>query len=407
MADRRAVIIGGGITGVLTARALALAGWDVVILEAAHLGAGSSSRTAAGIRQQFSTPETVRGMRFAMDFYLRFGDELPDPSPVVVQNGYLFLHGDAEAHERGRARVAMQRAQGLAEVELLDAAELGERFAWVDADAVVGGTYCPTDGFIHPHLIYSDGAERCRQLGVEIRQGTRVVGGARAGGKLQVVETTKGQVGGDVFIDCTNAFTRQLAPMLGLAHLPVAPLKRHLWFIQRDGSLDAEAFMAMPLVITPSGVYLRPENPDSLLVGWAHATAPEPDFTYEDQDVVQAGYAHNSGIDAAPYEAWMHAAEVLPPIGEFGGITATTAGFYGTTPDHNPFFGFDKAVPNVLRLVGFSGHGAMFGPFTARVAAAFCEAGEDLDTVELHDGPVDVGAFALDREFVAGEHLVI
>ena len=74
MADRRAVCIGGGITGVLTARELRLAGWDVVVLEGRTVGAGSSSRTAAGIRQQFSTPDTVRGMRYAVRFYQAFGE---------------------------------------------------------------------------------------------------------------------------------------------------------------------------------------------------------------------------------------------------------------------------------------------------------------------------------------------
>ena len=72
--DRSAVCIGGGITGVLAARELLLAGWKVTVLEGRHVGAGSSSRTAAGIRQQFSTPETVRGMRYAVAFYRSFAE---------------------------------------------------------------------------------------------------------------------------------------------------------------------------------------------------------------------------------------------------------------------------------------------------------------------------------------------
>ena len=65
---QRVVIIGAGITGALCAWRFQAAGWQVTVLEAQHIGAGSSSRTAAGIRQQFSTPETVLGMRYAVDF---------------------------------------------------------------------------------------------------------------------------------------------------------------------------------------------------------------------------------------------------------------------------------------------------------------------------------------------------
>ena len=36
MGDRRAVVIGAGITGILSARELLLSGWDVVVLDAAH-----------------------------------------------------------------------------------------------------------------------------------------------------------------------------------------------------------------------------------------------------------------------------------------------------------------------------------------------------------------------------------
>jgi glycine/D-amino acid oxidase-like deaminating enzyme len=106
-------------------------------------------------------------------------------------------------------------------------------------------------------------------------------------------------------------------------------------------------------------------------------------------------------------EAWSRFARVVPAVGAFEGLVATTAGFYAVSPDHNPFLGYDRRVSNLIRLVGFSGHGAMLGPFTARVARALAEAGRDVASLALPQGEVDLGAFALDRGFHAAETMVI
>jgi glycine/D-amino acid oxidase-like deaminating enzyme len=63
------VVIGGGVTGVLTALFLAHAGHRVTLLEKNSLGSGSSQRSAACIRQQFGTPSTVRGIIYATRFF--------------------------------------------------------------------------------------------------------------------------------------------------------------------------------------------------------------------------------------------------------------------------------------------------------------------------------------------------
>lgn len=104
----------------------------------------------------------------------------------------------------------------------------------------------------------------------------------------------------------------------------------------------------------------------------------------------------------------MGIAEAMPPIGEFDGITATTCGYYATTPDHNPFLGFDRWRPNLLRLVGFSGHGAMMGPFTAIAAARLAERGDVSDHLTLPSGDtVSLAAFRIDRTFHHAETMVI
>lgn len=90
------VIIGGGTTSALIAVRLAERGFRVTVLEKAQLGNGSSSRSSAGIRAQFSTEETVVGMQYSEWWYSHFHDLLHSSTdvrtqPVMRQNGYLFL----------------------------------------------------------------------------------------------------------------------------------------------------------------------------------------------------------------------------------------------------------------------------------------------------------------------------
>lgn len=407
MPDRRAIVIGAGITGVLVARELLLEGWHVTLLEARHVGAGSSSRTAAGIRQQFSTPGTVRGMRYSVRSYQALADEIEGGVSPIVQNGYLFLHADPARWDQARQTAALQRSAGLQEVEILDAPELHARFPWVARGAVLGATYCPTDGFLLPHLVYNEGAKRVRQLGGQVLQNAPVVAAHGSGARLTGVETPRGTFEADLFVDATNAWTRRLAPLLGAEQLEVRAKKRYLWFLAREGAMSAETLSAMPLVITPAGTYCRPENPDTLLMGHKHEADPEDDFTYEDQDQIETAYSHQGGIDAVPFGLWMELAEILPDVAEFGGINATASGYYAETRDHNPFLGYDRQRENLIRLVGFSGHGAMMGPFTARVAAALAAAGHDLDAVEVDGDAVPLDAFRIGREPSGREQMVI
>lgn len=407
-ASRKVVVIGGGITGTLVAHALQQTGWQVNLLEAAHVGAGSSSRTAAGIRQQFSTRETVLGMQYSVQFYARWQEEMGGEISPIQQNGYLFLFDDDTAFQEARTRTVSQQSWGLVEVEALDSSELQQRFSFVDPSAVVGGTWCPTDGFLRPEAIYNDAAAALRANGGVIHQNAKVIGARHQGERLVAVESSKGWHEADLFIDCTNAWTRKLSPLIGAQDLPVAALKRYLWFIDRGAAWSKEDMDKMPLVIAPSGAYCRPENPQSMLVGWAHQAPDQaPDFSFEDQDEIEPDFFHRSGTDARPFEAWMELAQCIEPLGEFAGISSTTAGFYGSTPDHNPFLDFDQQIPNLMRLVGFSGHGAMFGPFTAAVAVALAEAEKQLDSVEIATGRADLKAFQVNRNFENHEQMVI
>lgn len=409
MADRSAVVIGGGITGTLTGCALLRAGWTVTLIEAQHIGAGSSSRTAAGIRQQFSTRESVLGMRYSVDFYKRWHQTMGQEGEPIEQNGYLFLVQGEQAWAAAQKRVADQHRWGLTEVQALSPQQTAAQFPYVDPEEITGATWCPTDGFLRPDVVYNEAAEAFRALGGTLLQSSPLVAAERAGERLVSVKTGKGvTLHADVFLDCTNAWSRRVGDLLGAAHLPVQALKRYLWFIDRGESMSAETLLKMPLVISPQGAYCRPENAGSLMTGWKHS-APDVSaaFAYEDQDTIEPAYFHKNDADSRPFETWMALAQAMPPVGEFAGISATTAGFYGTTPDHNPFLDFDPNTRNLIRMVGFSGHGAMFGPFSAQVGLALVEAGGSIDHVSVLGDQAALSPFKIDRDFGAAEAMVI
>lgn len=387
------VIIGGGATGALTAVRLAERGFRVTVLEKATPGNGSSSRSAAGIRAQFSTEETVVGMQYSEWWYSHFHDILRSPAeareqPVMRQNGYLFLYEDpavipawqprrkqelARIWQYAQAAAAMQQRLGLP-VEVLNPRGVRERWPHLIPDRLVGATWCPSDGFLIPHIIYSEGLRRAQELGVEVRQHTEVLGALLQGDCVQALVTNNGTFEADWFVNATNIWAARFSPRIGGMSLPVSPLKRYLYFLKpAQPVMDASAWHRLPMTIygvgSQRGAHSRPEN-DLLLLAWAHETEPETQFTDADQDRIDAPFRHDNGIDNYGYALLAQVEEFSPLLANAGGLVATTCGFYGTTPDANPLIGRDARQQNLVHAVGFSGHGLMHAPITALLVEA-------------------------------------
>ena len=98
------VVVGGGTVGAWTAVLLAESGaGKVVLLEAATLGDGASSRAAGMVRAQGGTEPAIKlGLR-AQEFYIASGDRFPLDCGFVAQ-GYLmpsFTEAEVQqAHDR-------------------------------------------------------------------------------------------------------------------------------------------------------------------------------------------------------------------------------------------------------------------------------------------------------------------
>ena len=420
------VLIGGGSTNALAAVRLAERGFRVTALEKARIGNGSSSRSAAGIRAQFSVEETVIGMQYSEWWYSQFHEILRTPSersqPVIKQNGYLFLYEDpeqagpawkpavrsaaAQAWQLAQANVAMQQKIGLP-VEILTPQEIHEHWPHLESGRLVGATWCPADGFLFPHMIYTEGFRRAQELGARVLQDTEVIGARLLGGRITALETTKGPIEADWFVNGTNAWAPRLNRCIGGMPLPVSPLKRYHYFLKPDMPImSQEEWERLPMTIYGMGIgrgaHSRPEN-ELLMLAWAHETMPEPDFTDEDQDRIDPPFNHSNGIDNYGYAILEQVMLFAPRLAEAGGLIATASGFYGTTPDANPLIGIDTNLSNLVHAVGFSGHGLMHAPITAVLVEATIAGDVEDGRVRLpppfEGHTIDLNAFDPGRTF--------
>ena len=400
------VIIGGGATSALISVRLAERGFRVTVLEKAQLGNGSSGRSAAGIRAQFSTEETVVGMQYSEWWYSHFHDLLHSPpevrqQPVIRQNGYLFLYESPDAipvwqprrrHELARlwqhaqTAASVQKSVGLP-VEVLTPQIVQERWPHLNAERLVGATWCPTDGFLIPHMIYTEGFRRAKELGVDVHQQTEVLGAQLHRGRISALLTSKGPLEADWFVNATNAWAARVSPRIGGMTLPVSPLKRFLYFLKPSQAImDAVNWQRLPMTIYGVGSYRgahsRPEH-DLLMIIWGHETEPEPDFSDTDQDRIDPPFRHDNGIDNYGYAILAQIEEFSPLLANAGGLIATTSGFYGVTPDANPLIGRDTNQQNLIHAVGFSGHGLMHAPITALLVEAILTGNIDHGQVRI------------------------
>src|SRR5271169_2756456 len=149
MQTAEVVIIGGGIVGSSIAYHLLAAGCrDVLVIERESAqGKGSTGKSMGGVRAQFSTPVNIQMSLYSIPFYASFDERLGYPAGYRPQ-GYLFCATHESHLAYLRTNFQKQIAMGLRDVRLVAADEIRGMFPQLRCDDIVGGSFCPTDGFV-------------------------------------------------------------------------------------------------------------------------------------------------------------------------------------------------------------------------------------------------------------------
>ncbi|HJW50060.1 MAG TPA: FAD-binding oxidoreductase [Candidatus Limnocylindria bacterium] len=360
------VIVGGGIIGASIAYHLAVRGVrDVVVLERDHLGSGSTTRNAGGVRLQFSTEINVRLSLRSLPRIERFQEEM-GADPHLRQVGYLFLITEERDVAPFEASLAMWKQLGVP-AQRLDAAGVHAVFPELRVDDLRFATLCMRDGYCDPTSLLNGYVARAKEKGARFREEEPVIRITREGGRVSAVRTPKGQITCKTVVNAAGAWGAEVGALAGI-DLPIKPLRRQIFVTDPVPGLDRD----FPLTVEfGSSLYFHRES-GGVLMGMADPTD---------------GPGFDSSVNWDFLPTLVERALFRLPILERANVKTGWAGFYEDTPDKHPIIGA-VGVDGFLCAAGFSGHGIMHAPATGEAIAELIVDGRT---------SLDLSALAYDR----------
>lgn len=356
MARYDAVIVGGAIMGSAVALGLRAEGFDgtiAVIERDPGFAQAATTLSCASIRQQFSIPENIRLSRHTLDLFRRLEQEFGPGSDIAFrEKGYLILAGP-EGRATLQANHAVQVAEG-ADILFEDAEALVRRFPWLSTDGLAAGAFGASgEGWFDAHAYLGLFRKALKARGVDTLTGA-VVAVRRDGNRIAAVTLADGDViEAGLLVNAAGPNAGRVAAMAGV-RLPVEPRKRTVFVFEAR-----ERPEGLPLLVDPSGIYVRPEGSVYICGGAEDEAAEsaadpmdfEPDWSLFEEQVWPVLAARIPLFEAIrPTRAW--------------------AGHYDyNTLDQNAVIGRHPEVTNLLFCTGFSGHGLQQAPGAGRAVA--------------------------------------
>jgi sarcosine oxidase subunit beta len=348
------LIVGGGVVGTSIAFALARRRpGRVVLLEKAYLGAGSSGKSGAIVRQHYSNRLTASMAQKSLRVFEHFEDAVGGP-PVFTHTGIVLV-----VNERDRAgleaNVAMQRELGI-HVRMVSAQELAD----IDTNARLAegelAAFESEAGYVEAVQVVASFAEAARRDGADVRLGVEVKAILTEGDKVVGVDTNEGKYLSRCVILATGPWAAQLAKGVGIK-LPVQACRTQVALFRRPADFGRRGAVYGDFV---QGLYFKPTHGDMVHAGSL------------------AGEEVNEPVDPDHYDEaakgdWLPGVRQRLsrryPAMHRGYGRGGYGALYEITPDWHPIIDRLPRLDGVYCAVGFSGHGFKMSPIVGQLMA--------------------------------------
>jgi len=357
-----AIVIGAGISGAATAYHLQKAGAKTLLIERGETASGGTGKSAAIIRQSYSTPLLVRLARTSIDMLANAKSELGQDAGFV-QDGYCFVV-NAEMLDGAKKNVAMQKSLGIVN-EWSEGPGFAQHLPELNPAGVAGIVYEPHGGYADPVQATEAYVAAFRKAGGEFRPRTSARRLLRQGARITGVELDTGDVSATHIVNAAGPWAKPLAESAGL-DLPMRAVR------EQDTVWQVPAGRAVPKSSVSMGVdacYYRPLGQGRFIIGrgfpkeyhdvdpYNFKTSADDDFIRDVQTRVERRFPAFAGMK----------------------LLEAYAALYDVTPDWYPVVGPRTGVAGYADFSGGSGHGFKIAPAIGRELAGWLLTGEVAD----------------------------
>ncbi len=360
-------IVGGGLTGCVTAYQLALRRSSVVVLERGFVGGQSSGVNFGNLRLQGrylrQLPLALRAQAMWEGLEREIGECVE-----FSQTGHVHVALDAAQVGEIETHAVDCRPYGLA-VEILDRAEVRRRFPFL-ADIVPAASWSPRDATVNARLVCPAYARAARRHGAEIIEQIDVTAvEALPGGSFRL------RTDRDLTVECGHLVNAAGAWATGLAAQFGEPVPAFAAGPVQIVTEPLPRFVDPVIHAVDGGILFRQTARGNVLVA-GHPRVPVD--------------AASGRARPPPQKVVMNMARLarLVPGLARQSVIRTWTGIEGYLPDMLPVFGPSRTMPGLLHAFAFCGHGLQIGPAVGAVLAEL-----------ILDGgsQTPIGDFAIDR----------
>ena len=310
-----AAIIGAGVTGIATARRLALSGQRVLLLEkGADILSGASKANSALLHTGFDAPEGSLELAcmqagYAEYLTLRRAMNLP-----LLETGAMVVAWTAEQQAALPDILAAAHRNGVCDSRLLTPTDIAAREPHLAA--ALAAVLVPGEHVIDPWSPFHGYALEILDLHGTILRQTQVTGGRFDGARWQI-DTSGGRFHARSIVNCAGLYGDRIdAAFLGRTDFTIKPRKgQFVVFDKAAAALLGSIILPVPDART-KGVVLTPTIFGNLLVGPTAEETPDRDRPTTTTDALA--------------KLISRAAEILPALRDMP-VTATYAGLRPAT----------------------------------------------------------------------------
>ena len=349
------VVVGAGISGAASAYELASAGLNVVLIDRYGPAAMASGWTLAGVRQSGRHPAELPLARRAVALWADLAERLGAPTHYT-RRGNLRLARTPDELTTIEALVDEQNAAGL-ELSLLDQKQIAECAPAV-SPAVLGASYCASDGHADPQATVQAFVDAAVRAGAETRFGETVLSVDVANGRVTGVTTNTGHIPAGRVILATGVFGNTLLQPLGL-HVPM--LVRMVTAVR---TAPVETRLDQVIGVANADCAGRQE-----VTGRFRFTGGGTEWAGVMEDGARPRVRPPTRAVASVIDLF---GSVVPAVLD-SPIDEVWAGLIDKTPDSLPVLQAAEDPAGLVIAMGFSGHGFCLGPLTGQIAAAMAQ----------------------------------